>query len=77
MTRNTHTGFRAIGRGAAITCLNDLGLSQPENEPRSSVCEANVVQYDQKYCGWYAEYMVIMKEVAFYFCSRHLPLIHF
>ena len=43
MTRNTHIGFRAIGRGATITCLNDLGLSQPGNEPRSFVCEANVV----------------------------------
>ena len=42
-TRDTNTYCRAFGSGAVITCFNDLGLSRPGIEPRSSACKANAL----------------------------------
>ena len=39
----THTYCWAFGCGDVTTCFNDLGLSLPEIEPRSSACKANAL----------------------------------
>ena len=42
-TPDTHTCFRALGRGAVVTCFHALHLSWPGIEPQSPSYEANTL----------------------------------
>ena len=41
--RDTHTCCRAFSSKAVTTCFNDLGMSRPGIEPRSSASKTNVL----------------------------------
>ena len=46
-TRDNHTYCRAFVIGAITICFNDLGLSRPWIETRTSACEANALPLSQ------------------------------
>ena len=48
IARNIHTYGRAFGNGAVPTCFNDLGLSRPGIEPRSTAWEVNAPPLRQR-----------------------------
>ena len=49
-TRDTNSCCRAFSNGAVTTCFNDLCLSRPGIEPRSSECEANDLPLSHRGC---------------------------